>query len=115
MPFDALPRDTDTDSDLVMLIQARECLRQGWCQGQSKRGDTYCMMGAVARVTGATNLSKGQPFRLLSLLGREINPQYCGTGIGTLLAAYNDNKIRRKEDVLGIFDKAIARIASGER
>jgi len=112
MPFDAL-QSADTDSDLAKLVQARDLIRRGWCQNVSKDGDAYCMMGAIAKVTGNWdgNWSKGQTYRLMCLLGREINPNYCGEGIGTLLACYNDSRVRRKADVLRIFDKTIARIS----
>jgi len=125
MPFDSTQKTLDIPDDTAiseLLTDARNLIKRGWCQRkqhqQTKRGNhKYCMIGSVIQ---AADPSSDTPFpmkepevrkkinRAIERLSNEIclgayNPSY-------MLVHYNDNASRKKQDVLAVYDKAIARL-----
>ena len=93
--------EVQTVADVTLrLIDARQKLQDGWCQGLYKRGDSYCMLGAVGFLTGPAapaNVS----YLALDYIAKEIDT--------TSVSGWNDDPDRKHEEVLSVMDQAIAR------
>jgi hypothetical protein len=124
MPFDSLPNVETTKTDLEVLVSARDLIRRGWCQNVRQSGNKYCMIGALAKAANPTEILRpDEPcrdervWRLVDKLAREITANYslradiCYSQRGRAVVEFNDGSLRRKADVLSIFDKLIARLS----
>lgn len=94
------------------LITARAKVETGWCQGtaaRDKRGNhvsaqsldatQFCILGAVSAARPANSVP------VIAELYRTLNhEEYQGA-----LSGFNDAPGRTQEEVLALFDKAIAR------
>ncbi len=93
------------------LIKARAKIEKGWCQynhaldaqGRPTRATSpgavqFCALGALAAVRSPRFQT------LLSMLCSVLNGQYHQWTVST----YNDHPSRTQEEVLALFDKAIA-------
>lgn len=95
-----------------VLQEARALIEAGWCQGPFYRleqgAEQYCAIGAVRRVVGTDYETFGyvrhDPAEAaLSLVARRISH-----GTFCCAIAYNDARGRTKEQVLALFDRALA-------
>ncbi len=101
MPFDG----ATIPPVAALLIKGRAKLEIGWCQGTLKRGNNFCMTGALMEDCG-------------SLFPRE--DQVCGPHFGQAMYLlsqvipgcpsiphWNDRMGRTQKQVLAVYDKAI--------
>lgn len=105
MPFDSAGfiRTVQQEADLELLREARARVAKRWIQDQysvaTREGWAYCMVGAVGpgfdAATTATRL-------LLPHLPHEPGRRFDS------VEAWNDTLGRTKEEVLAVYDKAIA-------
>ena len=86
-------------SDVTLrLISARQLLQDGWCQGQYKMEDKYCMLGAI----GITRPSETERTALLAV-------DYIRAVLKSFyISRWNDHSNRKHEEVLSVMDHAIA-------
>lgn len=95
------------------LIKARAKVEEGWCQGAAARdkgglavaatssdATRFCILGAI----NAARLDNG-----VSVIGELYCALKCEAGESSL-AGFNDAPGRTQEEVLALFDKAIARV-----
>lgn len=101
MPFDGNEK-LYTDDVLETLIKARTLIKKGWIRGSFKREfktgtrTRYCIIGAI-RESSNKSLSKGEFF-----IQRMMPPHI-------EITAWNDQKSRKKSEVIDLFDRAIAK------
>jgi hypothetical protein len=86
MPFDGTHLSPVTQA----LIAGRRRIEEGWCQGVMRTWGAVCAVGAISRNPKA-----------LEVLQRAI-------GEGCYIPKWNDMPGRSKEDVLDLYDRAIA-------
>ncbi len=97
MPFDGSKLDDVT----CLLIEGHEHVERGWCQGACYRDGAVCMLGAL----GFRNdrRPEAEPLTVQKAMTRLEH------AIGThAIGAWNDAAGRTKEEVLRVFDIAIA-------
>jgi hypothetical protein len=101
MPFDNVP----LASPLVLMLQAaRSKIEQGWCQGAMRQRGKVCMFGALSHEDDGS-LSRAAAEVLLAAIHSR------GYSHGQV-TAFNDAAGRTKEQVLEVYDAAIARARS---
>ena len=107
-----------------ILVKAQKLIEQGWCQGEFARDEngkivspynekacSWCASGAI-RVTivsnGQTSL---KPYRLLQEIISKKPIEYSTIifSDSDAIAAFNDHPKTTQNDILELFDKAIAR------
>ena len=92
-----------------LLIAARALIAEpnNWCQGFTavRNGEhvSYCMAGAVSRVCADESTSKAT--ETLDALSEAVNNT---NGRFHSIVGFNDHKETTHEQILAIFDKAIA-------
>lgn len=82
----------------AILKRARGFIADGWCQGSMYIGDSVCLVGGVDRA--AQNSSDYHAVLLYLQLFLPDRAMY--------LTSWNDRPERTKEEVLELYDKAIA-------
>lgn len=107
---------------LKLLIQGRERIEKGWCQGAYRKAvpgfgglwqkESYCMLGSVDWHTMDTKDKCETGVKAVQALGKQIKDswvhgEYCCHDQDRV-AVYNDWQGRTKREVLHIFDLAIA-------
>jgi hypothetical protein len=85
MPFDG----TELSPTTQALIAGRRRIEVGWCQGAMRTREGVCAVGAVSFHVDALRV-------LQTALGRDGIP------------GWNDIPTRTKDDVLALYDRAIA-------
>ena len=81
-----------------VLKQARQnIVEYGWIQGQYRTDEGYCALGAIEDVPVGDQTRLGAIGALLN----QVPVTFGGVAI------YNDAEGRTKEDILGLFDRAI--------
>lgn len=82
------------------LTEAKKLIERGWCRGEFQRGQSFCTVGAIRKVTNQFPVRE-DCYRLLALT--------IGTTVGwpSEVAHWND-KQPSKKPVLAAFDRAIA-------
>lgn len=98
---------------LTALIEARRLINNGWsqktfardsngkmCDWKSEEAKSFCTIGAIYK---STNCDADICREALNTLQRQLD-QF----VGYMLAHYNDNRGRKKGEVLDLFDRAIA-------
>jgi hypothetical protein len=137
MPFDSTP-PRPNEVDVGILEEARELIAGGWCQGRLYRREVrpsgdfdpaeYCIMGAIGTVAYGIHprasdsrevscriVEKYLFPEIIEVWDSENDPRKiyrtCKTGA---VEAFNDQKERTTEDVLTLFNRAIARAKMGE-
>lgn len=102
-----------------VLRHARDIVENGWCQYRVKDGDTYCMVGAVNKaycgnphLFHSAGTASHTALRLLldclPWVPQPDNPDY--EWCNQVLPKFNDDSTTTKEDVLKVFDKALAEL-----
>ncbi len=109
MPFDAsnfVEVETVTDSVLRELIAARTLLAdpKRWAQGDYCVGDAFCMYGAIRHVRGAEATAQEGDCSATGIYLAE----FVWMAIGRSAHIYNDALSTTHEDVLALYDRAIA-------
>jgi hypothetical protein len=90
----------------LTLIKAKEVLeRDGWIKGSYSSNRGYCAVGAVINVDGVTVFDTDILPPLNALL-RQINTESKDPVF--TVTDWNDRDDRTKEEVLAVFDRAIA-------
>lgn len=85
------------------LRAARNIIEQGWCKGRNTDGNgSYCILGAVGVATKNESFATSRYYDAVC----ELRLQMPEVG----LPDFNDDPSTTKEDVLGLFDKAIAEL-----
>lgn len=89
---------------VALLMAARETLVvHGWTQGAYRKGNAFCAVGALAfndySASGDT-VEKAKGILAKTLMVRE--------GWALSVSSWNDTPERTKEEVLALFDEAIA-------
>lgn len=94
MPFDG----TKLDDVTKLLIEGRERIERGWCQGVMRKLGAVCMVGALYEGTIGSdgNIYFNAELRLQRGAGTDDLPRW------------NDAPERTKDEVLQAFDRAIA-------
>jgi hypothetical protein len=108
---DVVHAEKIADEELLdLLINAKEIIRKGWCQGSFHNpgwifNDKFCVIGALREADGLNNdfinkySSKNAKLQNLFCITNEIP-------IGGIIN-WNDSEKRTKKDVLNAFDKTI--------
>ena len=97
MPFDSTNFVTPNDDLLDLLIRARGRIQKSWIKGSFfDRQGGVCLVGSFAN--DIMNTLQNTAYDLLNSL---VDP-------GISLIGFNDQPSTKKEDVLGLFDRAIA-------
>lgn len=101
-----------------ILRGARQIVDAGWCKYRAQDGNKYCMVGAVFKAqTGYSHIMSNNPAgrEALYLLMKCLpwtpvpeNTQY--DWAAQVLPKFNDDDETTKEDVLIVFDKALAEL-----
>lgn len=107
------------------LVDARALVANGWLQGTGRSGDSYCALGGVYHTqpgvmsnwiewtkVGQVSL-KILEYCLPTTFLHGCSPVWLRHISGTrrLIPAYNDHSMTAKEDILALFDRAIAMVA----
>jgi len=133
MPFDNVPTKINEEvcDDLDKLKAARDLISRGWCQNAIRQPVfeptnlygifrapeyAYCMMGALmeACLLIAPNAPMAANMQTCRIVEQYIYPEIAGWGtyksppIRTV-ERYNDYVGRKKEEVIEVFNRAIAR------
>lgn len=93
-----------------VLTDARETINEGWCQHMGRdRNGNYCALGAL-RLAEDRALLAGHDG---SLYGGRFACEYLDDHLPEFgqyesIVAFNDNPFTKQQDVLNLFDKAIA-------
>ena len=112
MPFDGNPHPYEPpagapcDQVLHDLQVARAKIALGWMQHRERSGDRYCVYGAILSATS------GNEQRTVAAL-RELRRAHPPRSLMRLLPArvitfWNDHRLRRQQEVIELFDRAIA-------
>lgn len=106
-----LDPESTTDEVLALLERGLERIRKGWCQGSLHYDGTYCTVGAIVwddKRIGFNDdgdevafVDGGENGRAISYIGMAANHD------PNDLTGWNDNPIRRKEDVVAVFEMAV--------
>lgn len=88
--------------DVIKTLQeGKKHVEAGWCQGALFRGNRVCALGGVEKF-GRDNVEYyGSISPARFFLETAVDKQYGG------VADYNDSTGRKKEDILGLYDKAL--------
>lgn len=105
---------------LEILIEARGLLAKGWCQGASARKGTdhcfftdpnataFCVLGALNRVHFMIVANEYVSLRkTVEVLAAQLDRRASGLAVERL-RDWNDRSDRMHEDIIWLFDKAIA-------
>jgi hypothetical protein len=99
------------DSDLSRLIAAHGFIERGWIQRTYEVHDRVCMLGAIAKACDTapeTRSRRGR--RLIRLVSKELPLKFRFWPVRRVrVAIFNDHRKRTKREVLGVFERAIAR------
>lgn len=88
----------------ALLRKAKEVLQQrGWTQGHFSDGQSYCSLGAVRMARFGNAYETPMVAMDVYYYACDVLDLACGGHI----VSYNDKMFRAKDDVLGIFDRAI--------
>jgi hypothetical protein len=100
-----------SDSDLDRLINAYGYVERGWVQGNYARGNRVCILGSIGIVCGHTPFQRTRSHRrLIRWLSRELPLKHRCWPVGRVrLVLFNDSPGRTHKEVLGLFERAIAR------
>jgi hypothetical protein len=98
LPFDG----TKLDDVTKLLIEGRERIEQGWCQGRFEAKGSFCMLGAIRYDHQTTKWRRAARKRLARALGLGQEAD------GNHIPNWNDAPGRTKDEVLQAFDRAIA-------
>ncbi len=90
---------------LEVLKEARTLISKGWTRGHYAHKNSYCMVGAVMHVCA------GRDERQLACRASKEALMGCLPKGYLDLVMFNDTPDRTKEEVLAVFDKAIAEAA----
>lgn len=127
MPFDAMGNGPQSDADLLRAARSLIAIPSLWTQGAYSRNrwdyTARCAMMALGVACGCGNqtprVPTGQQRQLARLLVNEMPRR--GGFFGRLLPAngrlimFNDSRRTTHDDVLRLFDRAIAREAVRQR
>ena len=90
------------------LIKARALIEKGWAQGAFAK-DKY---GETVGTTDPTACQWCATGALMAIVGKEARYSYCVKLLEEILQQsiiiFNDSRCRTKEEVLALYDKAIA-------
>ncbi|SRR6266550_3987434 len=101
MPFDG----TQLSRTTLALMEGRRRIEAGWCQRHLRIGDSFCAVGAVRSnyIHAFDILQEALGF------GRLVTPDvHWNKDSPGRLAHWNDAPGRTKDDVLALYDRAIA-------
>ena len=93
MPFDGIELSPITKT----LMKGRKRIEAGWCQGAFRMGGAVCAVGAVSEDPDDPVVSTALKV-LESAFGSAV----------TDIPEWNDSPDRTKEEVLALYDRAIA-------
>lgn len=112
--------ETNDQSDVMLLISARECIRTHWLKHTyTDNHGRHCAVAALAVVCG--NRRFRWPTRrerhLARLVARELpfNIVVCWMTGRARLAVFNDRCKTTRHDMLAVFDRTIWRLSQDER
>lgn len=88
------------------LKAARALLAKGWCQHALERNGSYCAFGAINKAVTGDAMSYGA--------GQRLGPYAAIMDIvpGCDIAAFNNAETTTQQDVLNLFDKALAELGA---
>jgi hypothetical protein len=105
MPFDGKEFEVELSETTKLLIEGRNKIAEGWCQGSFYKQPIplfhparYCMMGAIGYHSATECATVGAKFTAYKLLGDVV---VMGVSF------WNDAPGRTKAEVLTAFDQAI--------
>jgi hypothetical protein len=115
MPFDNPHQTPFGDADLLRDARSRISGKSDWVQGRFQDGNRYCLVAALAVVSGSATLQ--MPNRVERRLARCLAAQLpsrvplwarmrCFTALQRLIW-FNDSWRTKHEDVIALFDRAI--------
>jgi hypothetical protein len=94
------------------LTEARGLIKEGWCQGSFRKitdnGVEYCALGAMGYVGTEHHVDLIPSARRVFA---QLLPEQYFEDTWPMVARWNDEPGRTQEEVLGMFDKAIAYLA----
>lgn len=108
---------------LEELMEARALIAKGWVQGTMAaqtgnpwdgfRFTAYCMLGALEKVHGAAvawrKMDNPHYEPVVHALGMGLPANYCGVeDPARFIVSFNDSTGRTQQEVLDVFDRAIA-------
>jgi len=85
----------------LVLLRAARIVREGWCKGALKRGDSVCALGAIRRACGlgASDVDNTSPLK--SVAYKMLREQ-----IGGSIADFNNAPERTAEEVATAMEAA---------
>lgn len=95
-----MPFDGTTSPVTQALLDGRDRVAKGWCQGQMRRYGAVCMVGGLYDACWMPE----QRARGIALLERAISDLNLGIG---QVVAFNDALGRTQHEVLAVYDRAI--------
>src|SRR5262249_21388429 len=102
MPFDGSKYVTDSPVT-QMLMDARQQVERGWCQHAMRQRGAACMIGSLA-ISDYGEFVDAEALLLQAI--RSFGYPHSS------VAAFNDDRARTKDHVLGVFDLAIEKSMS---
>jgi hypothetical protein len=101
MPFDGSRFET-VRPVTRMLIEGRQQVATGWCQGSMRQRGAACMIGSLA-VSDYDQFAAAEALLLEAI--RKLGHSH------PTVAGFNDDPQRTKEQILQVYDRAIAESA----
>jgi hypothetical protein len=99
MPFDGNDYSATVLPVTQMLTVGREQVKRGWCQGSMRQRGSACMIGSL--VVDDFDVFTNAESLLLSAI-RQLGYAHAS------VASFNDDLHRTKDQVLDVYDRAIA-------
>jgi hypothetical protein len=120
MPFDNPHQTPFGDLELLMEARGRISSRDTWVQGHFQKGGRYCLVASLSLTCGSRSF--GMPnrteLRLSRLIAKQMPPdapfwlRHRFMPARRRLIAFNDDLLTHHEDVVALFDRTIAHLAS---
>ena len=119
MPFDNTPHSPIRELEILRTARSRISNEGSWLKGDFQDGDRVCLVAALSIAAGSPNFLYPNQIerRLVRLLAAQLPPTASLlTRIGVYsvrrrLMSFNDHARTRHEDVLALYDRAIAHLA----
>ena len=107
-----------------ILVKAQKLIEQGWCQGEfardendesvspySEKACSWCASGAIKTAIISYHHTSPNPYHLLKeiISNKPIEYSTIIFNDSDAIAAFNDHPKTTQNDILELFDKAIAR------
>jgi hypothetical protein len=117
MPFDNPYQAPIGDLEILVDARARISGRNSWVKRCFQNESGYCLVGALSLACGSPgfNVTNRTERRLTQLLAKQLEPNL-PWGMRLLPARYrlmsfNDHPRTSHDDVIGLFDRTITRLA----